>query len=330
MRDAEARISVGLPCDDDEPDPARREACLKLYADVVYFALYHETGAPALHYVANAVDHALQIGPDPTNQPAQASPLNSQLLYFNDGQNIRQIGPEDVDPFLLAPQTDDLYYLAARTMLNGILSYARDENNPLMYFGSSFNSTLSNNFLGNGPEDFCGGPSNLFLPRPIPNATRVFQPVCLQLNYWARARVQLTGSSATEQAFYSRVISSINQAIFDAVMNADNDPTNDAIGFRPVNRVWLHAHPNQSETAFTFRTYITRIVEFTWEINEVTGEYITSSPTIYSAGETLAPSAISVACQLGMETIAQAYMRNLQTIYGNNAFLEPSCTSRWP
>jgi hypothetical protein len=243
-------------------------------------------------------------------------------LYEPTWQTAATITLDELNPFRSMPSIDSFYNMYARTITNGIItqvtSIGRD---PMMnYFASNFNSSMS--------DGDCNGIAKIDIP---PTDGRIFEPVCAYLPFWDTYGPAVTQSNdgTWRQEFGIYAIPEIDRAIYEAAFHvpgsddAFSDPTDGAIGARPTNRIWSVTHPNVPTNAFVFRTYLDRIIFYTWSDYTAGSmrDWIITNPVITNAnGTARTASEIAETCSNADETLAQSFMRNLDTIYWTSAY----------
>ena len=285
----------------DEPDPAKREACLKQYADVIYLTIYHETGtynltafgpSITLAYVANAIQSESEQS---STSPLEVGSLLGEVFQTRPGAIVA----DDVDPFANSPATDDYYYIFARAIINGMKGYAGDvtPSDPMRYFAHNFNSAVSNsNAYG---SSLCEASDQLDLD----GTGARYQPACTSLIYWSGVLNRLVTRDETQARLYIRASNSIERAIHDASYIPEQDPTDGAIGSRPVNLY----RGGYGLPPLVFRTYVTNLTQFV-------------PPTPGNASSPATAPDIESVCTNQSETITQAYLRNLQLILAQSTY----------
>ncbi len=296
-------------------NPATRHACYSLFERVMAITLFQELGPGAFYYTPNTSN--MRQGFIPPNE-----------------NDISQIaGGTPAQPFATAPVTDSVYYLYSRVALNGIESYAPRNSDPMNYFGTNFNSAMSARWSSRA---FCDGNQALKAdPKDKEAQGRNFKAFCKKLDYWNGVVSNLiTGGERLSAVFtpaYLDYLPFIRQAIHDHAYDV-TDPTHDALGARPVNRRW-RKYPEQddpnyqgpkidgpleSHAAWEFTTLIGKIINYNWQA--VGNQAYPVQPDIFTAQKgTIQPNELPVNCTVA-ESLAEAYMRNLQLIYSRSAF----------
>jgi hypothetical protein len=298
-------------------DPEYKEACWRLFENIIFYVLRHEIGENQDHF---------NLRLEPRFAADEITALTGRS-YIERGASIGTT--EVADAFSNAFSTPSTYYLFTRVFLNGLQNAAQAGVDPLNYFASNLNSAIS-------------GQQNCLLtltPRPIDN--RIFSSACVELYYWDNL-VQSSMENPEFREVYNQYITHIRAAITDVSYNVP-DPTQGALGIRPMNRFWSPiirnaqsvppGNPNFGPVAphddpFVFRTYITRIVDFTWtrfdyidvNLNTITDYYITS-PSIFTPLGTTVPAFDVYQCRIYSESIDAAYMRNLrEAVYSDSTY----------
>jgi len=291
----------------DQTSSEKREACYRLFEDVISLVMFKELGVDAFHFTANTWDVDLEY--------VQAN-QNEIALIAN--------APE----FAAAPITPSAYYMYARVKLNGIENEASDRTDPMSYLGANFNTAMSDESIYDGSV-FCDSRSDLIVSPPPRESGQEFRSYCSNLRYWTAMVNNLTDNSSEFPVFvpaYEAYLPHVRQAIFDHTRGRF-DPTRSALGARPVNRTWTVASDNldgplAGQTPWQFQTNVNSIITYDWQV--VGNEAYPVSPDIFTptGGTQQVPSlVVSVGCSpTPSESIAEAYMRHLKLIYSNSTF----------
>jgi hypothetical protein len=293
-------------------DAQLKHDCLAMYRNLIAYVVFHELAA-------------LHVGPYFVEGDMYSAYVLLNRLYEPTWQTAETITLEELAPFQNMFAGDSVYYLFVRTMINGIsLNILTGEEPIANYFGANFNSSLAR-------VNDCGGQLKVELRT---QAGRPFEPVCAYLPFWDSYGPAVTqpDDGTWRQEFGIYALPEIDRAIHDAAFHIPNssdafsDPTDGAIGARPVNRLWTIDHPNAPSNAFVFRTYLDRIIFYTWAnytSSDGRNDYVITAPVIRNADGT-ARSANQLdetaSCLTVNETLAQSFMRNLFTIYWDSAY----------